>query len=58
MCKFVELKFLVNLNKTLSKFNYYDLKSKTNEQNFFLQKKIGKFKKGFNDCNSNKVENI
>ena len=57
MSKFVELKFLVNLNKTLSKFNYYDLKSKTNEQNF-LQKKIGKFKKGFNDCNSNKVENI
>ena len=38
MSKFVELKFLVNLNKTLSKFNYYDLKSKTNEQNF-LQKK-------------------
>ncbi len=57
MSKFVELKFLVNLNKTLSKFNYYDLKSKTNEQNF-LQKKIGKFNKGFNDCNSNKVENI
>ena len=57
MSRFVELKFLVNLNKTLSKFNYYDLKSKTNEQNF-LQKKIGKFNKGFNDCNSNKVENI
>ena len=56
MSKFAGLKSLVNLNNTLSKFNGYDLKPKTNEQN--LLQRIEKFNKECNDCDSNKVENV